>query len=113
MAARHRANKAVAGGFAVGMPSFYGVLAVRTRCCCWCIAVYFKFLAWKALHCTVSCRTLGFSPVQPPMSMIWTRTLLVLFSTGEPSPVASVEHAQLFEVQYSRQSKWHTEPVAQ
>ena len=24
-----------------------------TRYCCWCIAVYFKFLAWKALHRTL------------------------------------------------------------
>ena len=24
-----------------------------TRYCCWCIAVYFKFLEWKSLHCTL------------------------------------------------------------
>ena len=24
-----------------------------TRYCCWCMAVDFKFLAWKALHCTL------------------------------------------------------------
>ena len=32
---------------------------------------------------------------------------------GEPIPVAPVEHVQLFDVKYSRQKKWHTEPVAQ
>ena len=31
----------------------------------------------------------------------------------EPIPVARVEHVQLFKVKYSRQKKWHTEPVAQ
>ena len=50
--------------------------------------------------------------------MILTRTLLVLLSisnvqTGEPIPVAPVEHVQLFKVKYSRQKKWHIEPVAQ
>ena len=29
------------------------VFADWTRYCCWCIAVYFEFLAWKALHCTL------------------------------------------------------------
>ena len=29
------------------------VFAGWTRYCCWFIAVYFKFLAWKALHCTL------------------------------------------------------------
>ena len=33
--------------------------------------------------------------------------------TGEPIPVASVEHMQLFKVNYSHHKKWHTEPVAQ
>ena len=34
-------------------------------------------------------------------------------AAGEPIPVAPVEHVQLFNVKYSRQKKWHTEPVAQ
>ena len=34
-------------------------------------------------------------------------------AAGEPIPVAHVEHVQLFNVKYSRQKKWHTEPVAQ
>ena len=33
-------------------------------------------------------------------------------AAGEPIPVAPVEHVQLFKVKYSRQRKWHTEPVA-
>ena len=28
------------------------LLVQGTRYSCWCIAVYFKFLAWKALPCT-------------------------------------------------------------
>eukprot|EP00670_Eutreptiella_braarudii_P029639 CAMPEP_0174378052 /NCGR_PEP_ID=MMETSP0811_2-20130205/121812_1 /TAXON_ID=73025 ORGANISM="Eutreptiella gymnastica-like, Strain CCMP1594" /NCGR_SAMPLE_ID=MMETSP0811_2 /ASSEMBLY_ACC=CAM_ASM_000667 /LENGTH=244 /DNA_ID=CAMNT_0015530177 /DNA_START=713 /DNA_END=1447 /DNA_ORIENTATION=- len=32
-------------------------------------------------------------------------------AAGEPIPVALVEHVQLFTVKYSRQKKWHTEPV--
>ena len=34
-------------------------------------------------------------------------------AAGEPIPVALVEHVQLFKVKYSRQKKWHTEPVSQ
>jgi hypothetical protein len=33
-------------------------------------------------------------------------------AAGKPSPVAPVEHVQLFKVKYSRQKKWHAEPVA-
>ena len=52
------------------------------------------------------------------MSMILTRTLLLLLSisnaqTGEPIPVAPVEHVQLLKVKYLCHKKWHTEPVAQ
>ena len=32
---------------------------------------------------------------------------------GEPIPVAPVEHVQLFRVKYSRQKKWHTQPVSE
>ena len=32
------------------MLRFSCVFVGWTRYCCWCIAVYFKFLAWKALH---------------------------------------------------------------
>ena len=73
------------------------MLAGWTRYCCWCIAVYFKFLAWKALHCTLyPAEHLVFSRY----SLILTRTHLVLLSiskvqTGEPIPVAPVEHVQL------------------
>ena len=96
-----------------------------TRYCCWYIAVYFKFLAWKALHCTLYhanhlvCRN---------FSHEWrlTRTLLVLLSISNvqtavlclpricapvvPSPCADTPAAHL---KYSHQKKWHTEPVAQ
>ena len=34
-------------------------------------------------------------------------------AAGEPTPVAPVERVQLFKVKYSRQKKWHTEPVSQ
>ena len=34
-------------------------------------------------------------------------------AAGEPIPVAPGEHVQLFKVEYSRQKKWHTKPVAQ
>eukprot|EP00670_Eutreptiella_braarudii_P006644 CAMPEP_0174280360 /NCGR_PEP_ID=MMETSP0809-20121228/643_1 /TAXON_ID=73025 ORGANISM="Eutreptiella gymnastica-like, Strain CCMP1594" /NCGR_SAMPLE_ID=MMETSP0809 /ASSEMBLY_ACC=CAM_ASM_000658 /LENGTH=115 /DNA_ID=CAMNT_0015373195 /DNA_START=1242 /DNA_END=1588 /DNA_ORIENTATION=+ len=34
-------------------------------------------------------------------------------AAGEPIPVAPAEHVQLFKVKYSRQKKWHTEPVSQ
>jgi len=34
-------------------------------------------------------------------------------AAGEPIPVAPVEHVQLFRVKYSRQKKWHTEPVSE
>ena len=66
----------------------------------------------------VSCRTLSYSRFQPRMSMILARIFLVLLSisnvqTRELIPVASVKHVQLFKVKYSRQKKWHTEPVAQ
>ena len=52
------------------------------------------------------------------MSMILTRTLLLLLSisnvqTGAPIPVAPVEHVQLFKVKYLPHKKRHTEPVAQ
>ena len=33
-------------------------------------------------------------------------------AAGEPIPVAPVEHV-LFRVKYSRQKKWHTEPVSE
>eukprot|EP00670_Eutreptiella_braarudii_P004704 CAMPEP_0174282796 /NCGR_PEP_ID=MMETSP0809-20121228/3368_1 /TAXON_ID=73025 ORGANISM="Eutreptiella gymnastica-like, Strain CCMP1594" /NCGR_SAMPLE_ID=MMETSP0809 /ASSEMBLY_ACC=CAM_ASM_000658 /LENGTH=122 /DNA_ID=CAMNT_0015377253 /DNA_START=376 /DNA_END=744 /DNA_ORIENTATION=- len=32
-------------------------------------------------------------------------------AAGEPILVGPVEHVQLFRVKYSRQKKWHTEPV--
>ena len=32
---------------------------------------------------------------------------------GEPIPVAPVEYVYLFKVKYSRQKKWHTEPVSE
>ena len=34
-------------------------------------------------------------------------------AAGEPILVAPVEHVQLFRVKYSRQKKWHTEPVSE
>ena len=50
--------------------------------------------------------------------MTLTRGLLVLLSisniqTGEPIPVAPVEHVQLFKVKCLRHKEWHTEPAAQ
>ena len=45
------------GGVTFHLPNFVRrldiVFAGWTRCCCWCIAVYCKSLAWKALHCTL------------------------------------------------------------
>ena len=34
-------------------------------------------------------------------------------AAGEPIRVAPIEHVQLFKVKYSRQKKWHTEPVSE
>ena len=34
-------------------------------------------------------------------------------AAGQSICVAPVEHVQLFRVNYSRQNKWHTEPVSQ
>jgi len=44
---------------------------------------------------------------------VQTNLLLGWQPAGDPIPVAPVEHVQLFKVKYSRQKKWHTEPVAQ
>ena len=98
---------------------FSCVFAGWMRYCCWCIAVYFKFLAWKALHRTLyHAEHLVFRNVSQWLSRTLTHSLLVLLSisnvqTGEPIPVAPVEHVQLFEMKCSRRKKWHTEPAAQ
>ena len=34
-------------------------------------------------------------------------------AAGELNPVAPAEHVQLFTIKYSRQKKWHTEPVSE
>ena len=69
-----------------------------------------NFLHGRTALYPVSCRSLSFSPFQPPMSIILTRSLLVLlsisnFQTGEPIPVAPVEHVQLCKVKCSRVRK--------
>ena len=63
--------------------SFSCVFAGWTRWYCWCIAVYFRFLASKALHCTLyHVEHFSFSQFQPWMLKILTHTHLVLLSTS-------------------------------
>ena len=50
----------------------------------WCIAVYFGILASKALRCTpYHAEHFSCSQLQPRMSVIWTRTDLVLLSIAD------------------------------
>ena len=46
-----------------------------------------------------------------PASQVAAKPAAKPAAAGQPIPVAPVEHVQLFK--YSRQKKWHTEPVAQ
>ena len=63
------------------MLSFSCAFAGWTRWFYWCIAVYFRFLASMALHCTLyHAEHFSFSQFQPWMLIIWTRTQLVLLS---------------------------------
>ena len=95
-------------------------------CVCWldeelllvhCCVLQISCMEGTVLY-PVSCRTLTCLQFQPRMSMLLTRSHLVLLSiskvqTGKPIPLAPVEHVQLYKVKYSCQKRWHTEPVAQ
>ena len=60
------------------MLSFSCAFAGWTRWYYWCIAVYFRFLASKALHYTLyHAEHFSILQIQPWMLMIWTHTQLV------------------------------------
>ena len=108
-------------------PNFLGRLDIEVLLCVCCLdevllLVHCCVLQISCMEGTalspVSCRTLSFSQFQPRMSTILMCGLLVLLSicnvqTGEPIPVARVEHVQLFKVKRLRQDMWHTEAVSQ
>jgi len=77
------ANRISRGSFSleISKGSFSSAFAGWTRWCYWCIAVYFRFLASKALHRTLyHAEHFSVSQFQPRMLIILTRTQLVLLS---------------------------------
>ena len=92
-------------------PNFLGRLDIEVLLCVCCLdevlllvhccVLQISCMEGTALY-PVSCRTLSFSQFQPRMSTILMCGLLVLLSicnvqTGDPIPVARVEHVQLFK----------------
>ena len=111
------------------MLSFSCVFADWMRYCCWCIAEYFTRDVSEA-----NCLPQGLEPPAKPAAKPAPKAAKPCAkpskraakpaaqvaakpagkpAAGEPIPVAPVEHVQLFQVKYTRQKKWHTEPVAQ